>query len=159
MHNILLGLAKNQWYYVWIKGRSALRANTDAGTQRELQVLHDFLASLEVPPWVGRLPSRLGEPAGGSLSADEYKLLLTVFGPLAIPCVWDMHLGEATTDYAKALERANVGVMNTVLPQSGLVQGHQAGRGMRRAGRGHRSQIPEADALQGMSLASIVKSH
>lgn len=44
----LLGLAKNQWYYVWIKGRSALRANTDAGTQRELQMLHDFLASVRL---------------------------------------------------------------------------------------------------------------
>lgn len=70
-----------------------------------------------------------------------------------------MHLGEATSDYAKALERANVGVMNTVFPQSGLVQGRWAGRGMRRAGRGRHSQIPEVDALQGMSLAFIVKSH
>lgn len=30
----------------------------------------------EVPEWVGRLPMRVGEPAGGSLTADEYKHLL-----------------------------------------------------------------------------------
>lgn len=33
----------------------------------------------EVPEWVGRLPMRVGEPAGGSLTADVYKHL--IIGP------------------------------------------------------------------------------
>jgi hypothetical protein len=53
-------------------------------------VLHptiDFPISLlcpqfESPLWAGRLPMRVGEPAGGSLTADEYKFAVT--GPWAI---------------------------------------------------------------------------
>lgn len=36
----------------------------------------------EAPLWAGRLPLRVGEAAGGSLTADEYKFATT--GPLAI---------------------------------------------------------------------------
>ncbi|KAI0366608.1 hypothetical protein BV20DRAFT_913843, partial [Pilatotrama ljubarskyi] len=42
MHNLLLGVVKTQWYSRWIKG-GALRADTKAGTKRELSVLHRFL--------------------------------------------------------------------------------------------------------------------
>lgn len=38
----------------------------------------------EFPTWVGRLPSMVGEPAAGSLSADEWKTLVLIFGPLAV---------------------------------------------------------------------------
>jgi hypothetical protein len=36
----------------------------------------------EAPLWAGRLPLQVGEPAGGSLTADEYKFAVT--GPWAI---------------------------------------------------------------------------
>lgn len=36
----------------------------------------------ESPPWAGRLSLRVGEPAGGSLTADEYKFAVT--GPWAV---------------------------------------------------------------------------
>jgi hypothetical protein len=36
----------------------------------------------EAPLWAGHLPLRVGEPAGGSLTADEYKFAVT--GPWAI---------------------------------------------------------------------------
>jgi len=36
----------------------------------------------ESPLWVGTLPPRIGEPAGGSLSADAYKMATT--GPLVM---------------------------------------------------------------------------
>lgn len=36
----------------------------------------------ESPLWAGELPPRLGEPAGGSLSADAYKMATT--GPLCM---------------------------------------------------------------------------
>lgn len=40
------------------------------------------LLQFESPLWAGRLPLRVGEPAGGSLTADEYKFAVT--GPWAI---------------------------------------------------------------------------
>ncbi|CDO74258.1 hypothetical protein BN946_scf184642.g3 [Trametes cinnabarina] len=104
MHNLLLGVVKTQWYSRWIKG-GALRADTEAGNKRELSVLHDFLESFEIPAWVGRLPSRVGEPAGGSLSADEYKLLFTGPCVLIIPIIWDRFLDAATEEYQRAHKR------------------------------------------------------
>jgi hypothetical protein len=33
--------------------------------------------NFESPPWAGHLPLRVGEPAGGSLTADEYDFAVT----------------------------------------------------------------------------------
>lgn len=87
-----LGVAKTQWYTQWIK-RNVLRQSTPR-KDRELALIHDFLESVcfncvqclqlefifdqfESPSWVGNLPVRVGEPAGGSLGADEYKVAIT----------------------------------------------------------------------------------
>ncbi|EJD38133.1 hypothetical protein AURDEDRAFT_172768 [Auricularia subglabra TFB-10046 SS5] len=119
MHCLLNGLVKNLWYETWIKGRKALRAGTEAGTLRELDFIHKLLSTFEAAPWVGRLPKLVGEPAGGSLSADEWKHLGTTFGPLVLPPLWYQtqpaanaeHAGANTryqkklSDHAKARER------------------------------------------------------
>ncbi|KAJ6459895.1 hypothetical protein C8R45DRAFT_826624, partial [Mycena sanguinolenta] len=110
MHNLLLGVAKTQWYTQWIK-TGALRADT-ANYHRELNVIHEFLENFEAPLWAGRLPLRVGEPAGGSLTANEYKfaqLLYTTSFPFSsvlhridiyqIPVVWDRFLKEAQKDF------------------------------------------------------------
>ncbi|KAF7346894.1 hypothetical protein MVEN_01441600 [Mycena venus] len=75
MHNLLLGVAKTQWYNQWIQ-TNALHADTKR-KNRELHLIHDFLGTFEAPLWAGRLPLRVGEPAGGSLTADEYKFAVT----------------------------------------------------------------------------------
>ncbi|KAJ6585872.1 hypothetical protein B0H19DRAFT_1250627 [Mycena capillaripes] len=102
MHNLLLGIAKTQWYQQWIK-TGALRANT-SNFFRELNVIHDFLESFEAPLWAGRLPLRVGEPSGGSLTADEYKCAVTGPWAIMIPIVWDRFLAEAKNEHTKALE-------------------------------------------------------
>ncbi|KAJ7737495.1 hypothetical protein B0H16DRAFT_1325856, partial [Mycena metata] len=103
MHNLLLGVAKNQWFARWIE-TGTLRANTPQ-TARELNIIHDFLEDFESPLWAGHLPLRVGEAAGGSLTADEYKFATT--GPLAIviPLVWERFLPEAERDHANAVAR------------------------------------------------------
>ncbi|KAF8203523.1 hypothetical protein K438DRAFT_1580620, partial [Mycena galopus ATCC 62051] len=103
MHNLLLGLAKTQWYTAWIKSGS-LRADT-ASFHRELHTIHEFLESFESPLWAGRLPLRVGEPAGGSLTADEYKLAVTGPWALIIPIVWDRFLKEAKKEFQTAEQR------------------------------------------------------
>lgn len=37
-----------------------------------------------MPAELGRLPSLIGIPAGGSLTADQWLLLATVVGPIAV---------------------------------------------------------------------------
>ncbi|GBE84457.1 hypothetical protein SCP_0604360 [Sparassis crispa] len=103
MHNFLLGVVKNQWYGRWIK-YNALRANTPK-MKRELAIMHEFLETFESPPWVGRLPLHVGEPAGGSLSADEYKALAITVGPLILPVIWEEFCPEAKEDHQKALKK------------------------------------------------------
>ncbi|KAI0032169.1 hypothetical protein K488DRAFT_34530, partial [Vararia minispora EC-137] len=83
MHCIILGLGKNQWFSHWIQ-TNALRSDTEAGTQRELHDFHAFLDTVEIPSWVGHLPRGVGNPAGGSLSADEYKVLMTCIAAMVV---------------------------------------------------------------------------
>ncbi|EJF57317.1 hypothetical protein DICSQDRAFT_35914, partial [Dichomitus squalens LYAD-421 SS1] len=107
MHNLLLGktgVVKNQWYSRWIKS-GTLRADTKAGTKRELSVLHRFFDTFEAPEWAGRLPLRVGEPAGGSLTADEYKLLIVCPGMIILPLIWDQCIQEAVKDYEAACKK------------------------------------------------------
>ncbi|KIK81198.1 hypothetical protein PAXRUDRAFT_35943 [Paxillus rubicundulus Ve08.2h10] len=107
MHNLLLGIVKTQWYSQWIQ-TPALRASTDK-CARELDVIHCFLASFhdhcsqfKTLLWAGKLPTRVGEPAGGSLTADEYKFSACSAWPIIIPVVWDRFIDEAKHDFATA---------------------------------------------------------
>ncbi|EIW74493.1 hypothetical protein CONPUDRAFT_67603 [Coniophora puteana RWD-64-598 SS2] len=108
MHNLLLGIAKSQWFDRWIQ-TSTLRAATSTRA-RELDIIHKFLANFEVPAWAGKLPARVGEPAGGSLTADEYKFATTTAWPLLvrslvvypytqIPIIWDISFDEAQSEH------------------------------------------------------------
>ncbi|KAF7368239.1 hypothetical protein MVEN_00144000 [Mycena venus] len=103
MHNLLLGLAKTQWYTVWVK-TGALRPDT-AKFHRELHTIHEFLESFESPLWAGRLPLRVGEPAGGSLTADEYKFAVTGPWAIIIPVVWERFFKEARKEHEVATRR------------------------------------------------------
>ncbi|KAF8511920.1 hypothetical protein JB92DRAFT_2724598, partial [Gautieria morchelliformis] len=82
MHNLLIGVLKNHWYSIWIQGK-ALRAKTQKN-KRELDLVHELLNSFEMPSFVGRPARQVGEPAGGSLSADTYKGLGCVFLPALV---------------------------------------------------------------------------
>ncbi|KZT59545.1 hypothetical protein CALCODRAFT_536392 [Calocera cornea HHB12733] len=91
MHTFLQGLMKTQWYHMWVLGGKdkvkVLRAGTEAGVKRELDEIHAGLATFEMPVSSARLPSQVGEPAGGSLTSDEWRALGVLYGPAAIPPV------------------------------------------------------------------------
>ncbi|KAF7367179.1 hypothetical protein MSAN_00977800 [Mycena sanguinolenta] len=103
MHNLLLGVAKTQWYNRWIL-KKVLRADTKRKT-RELHLIHDFLETFEAPLWAGRLPLRVGEPAGGSLTADEYKFAVTGPWAILIPIVWDTFRKDAPRSHSTAMAK------------------------------------------------------
>ncbi|KAI0038536.1 hypothetical protein FA95DRAFT_1505463 [Auriscalpium vulgare] len=101
MHNILLGIVKTHWYNSWVQTK-ALRERT-AKVPRELDQIHNYLRAFEMPSWVARLPQQVGYPAGGSLSADEWKGMATVYGPLVIPFIWDEWYPAAVADNARKI--------------------------------------------------------
>ncbi|KZV81223.1 hypothetical protein EXIGLDRAFT_575436, partial [Exidia glandulosa HHB12029] len=86
MHCLLLGIVKTLWFEVWIKTK-ALRKNTDGGRSRELDFVHRLLDEFEAPSWLGRLPKHVGEPAGGNLSADEWRVMCDGYGPVVVRIV------------------------------------------------------------------------
>ncbi|TFK48392.1 hypothetical protein OE88DRAFT_1704182, partial [Heliocybe sulcata] len=74
MHNVLLGLAKQQWYARWIQTK-ALRPPTTTSAH-ELGMLDEFLQTA----------------TAGSLTADEYKFSVTTALPVIVPVIWDIFL-------------------------------------------------------------------
>ncbi|KAI6041804.1 hypothetical protein EDC04DRAFT_2892688 [Pisolithus marmoratus] len=52
----------------------------------------------EIPTSCGKLPTNIGIPAGGSLTADQWLLLATVYGPIVIPQLWSTCLAKAQWD-------------------------------------------------------------
>ncbi|KAH9948071.1 hypothetical protein B0H21DRAFT_690747, partial [Amylocystis lapponica] len=87
MHNILLGIVKTQWLDAWIH-ENAFRGRTSK-VPRELDQIHEYLKTFEMPRWVARLPKDVGYPAGGSLTADEWKGMALNYCPAIVPLIWD----------------------------------------------------------------------
>ncbi|KAJ7753057.1 hypothetical protein DFH07DRAFT_774194 [Mycena maculata] len=92
---------KTQWLNAWIQDPAALRKRTEK-TTREIDHIHNYLNALEMPSWVARLPTQVGYPAGGSLTADELKGMLLIFCPLIIPNIWDEWYPIAAADHEKS---------------------------------------------------------
>ncbi|KAJ6556975.1 hypothetical protein DFH09DRAFT_923323 [Mycena vulgaris] len=101
MHCIFLGIVKTQWLDAWIKDPAALHKRTEK-TPREIDQFHEYLKVLEMPSWVARLPNQVGYPAGGNLTADEWKGMLLIFCPLILPHIWNEWYPIALADYEKA---------------------------------------------------------
>ncbi|KAF7366659.1 hypothetical protein MSAN_00923800 [Mycena sanguinolenta] len=87
MHNLFLGVVKTHFYHIWVQ-QNILRKT------KELRSLHAILANLRMPARLGRLPSLIGEPAGGSLTADQWLIFITVVAPLAIPQLWQEYRSD-----------------------------------------------------------------
>ncbi|KAF7372218.1 hypothetical protein MVEN_00081200 [Mycena venus] len=87
MHNLLMGLTKTHFHTIWVQGK-ILRE------KHELRVFHEMLANFTLPSTCGKLPKELGLTSGGSLTADQWLLLGTVYGPIIIPQLWSACIPE-----------------------------------------------------------------
>ncbi|KAJ7188886.1 hypothetical protein C8R46DRAFT_1024111 [Mycena filopes] len=88
MHNLFLGVVKTHFYHIWVQ-LNVLRKT------KELRSLHAILSKLKLPAHLGRLPSLIGEPAGGSLTADQWLNFATVVAPLAL---WQEYASDETPE-------------------------------------------------------------
>ncbi|KAJ7914136.1 hypothetical protein B0H13DRAFT_1873214 [Mycena leptocephala] len=70
-----LCVVKTHLYHIWVQ-LNVLRKT------KELRSLHALLAKLKLLAHLGRLPSLIGEPAGGSLTADQWLVFCTIVAPL-----------------------------------------------------------------------------
>ncbi|KAG9317973.1 hypothetical protein JVU11DRAFT_29 [Chiua virens] len=81
------GLVKTHFYQIWVQNK-ILRPN------HELRRLHELLPEFTIPVSCGKLPTDIGMPSGGSLTADQWLLLVTVYGPIVIPQLWQSCLSQ-----------------------------------------------------------------
>ncbi|KAI0784086.1 hypothetical protein C8Q75DRAFT_736488 [Abortiporus biennis] len=83
----LTGLVKNHFYAIWVK-LNVFRKN------KELRRLHAILAKMQLPTSLGQLPALIGEPAGGSLTVNQWLVLATVVALLALLQLWQDYMPE-----------------------------------------------------------------
>ncbi|RXW12469.1 hypothetical protein EST38_g13387 [Candolleomyces aberdarensis] len=79
------GLVKTHFYHIWVQGKILCPT-------KELRMLHGILA--DMPWYLGQLPSLVGIPAGGSLTADQWMLMATVIASIAIPKIWHAYMPD-----------------------------------------------------------------
>ncbi|TFY53003.1 hypothetical protein EVJ58_g9693 [Rhodofomes roseus] len=101
MHNILLGIVKTHWLNAWIESKVLRERTATKRIPRELDQIHEYLQDFEMPAWVARVPKEVGYPAGGSLSADEWKSMLLNFCPVAVSSLMIYLLRDAMTYYLR----------------------------------------------------------
>ncbi|KAG1722490.1 uncharacterized protein EDB91DRAFT_1240213 [Suillus paluster] len=92
MHNLFLGLVKTHFYNIWVQNK-ILQPN------HEVTKFHEMIADFVIPSSCSKLPTDIGMPSGGSLTADQWLLLSTVYGPIIIPQLWSVCLPtDASTE-------------------------------------------------------------
>ncbi|KAF8221802.1 hypothetical protein L208DRAFT_1325981, partial [Tricholoma matsutake] len=57
-------------------------------TPTELAIIRACISDIQLPTWVQRPPTNLGEASHGSLKAHELLILFSIIFPLVIPALW-----------------------------------------------------------------------
>lgn len=91
----MLGLVKTHFYHIWVQLRVFRKTKELRRFQeilrtvcypRRLFVMHGLMSMVQIslPSSLGRLPRLIDESGGGSLTADQWLILATKVGPLAV---------------------------------------------------------------------------
>ncbi|KAG8737673.1 hypothetical protein FRC10_007954 [Ceratobasidium sp. 414] len=83
MHCLFLGVVKWQIKRIWLEFKH-LREDHEL----ELNLLHSIIESAQLPDFLGRPPPKTGTKEGGSLTSDQYRTLINVVFPIAVPVIW-----------------------------------------------------------------------
>jgi hypothetical protein len=59
-----------------------------------------------VPSWINSVPRNFGQKAAGSLKADEWRTMATIYLPLALTSLWDGHQPTGPSTNAQILNHA-----------------------------------------------------
>ncbi|KAF7377085.1 hypothetical protein MSAN_00127100 [Mycena sanguinolenta] len=79
--------------------------------RKEMRRFHALLAELRLPAFLGRLPSLMGVPAGGSLTADQWLIAAIVVCPILVPQIWAEYM---SADVDQVLIRRVGGIKATI---------------------------------------------
>jgi hypothetical protein len=76
------------------------------GTLDVLRHIHDVIRDTSVPSWFGSVPSNFGEASAGTIKADEWRSLITVYIPIALVSLWGAGTSHPSDDVAIRLRTA-----------------------------------------------------
>jgi hypothetical protein len=62
------------------------------------------IAETDTPAWVHHVPSNYGEAAAGSMKADQMRLMLTIYLPIALVILWAEQKGPDAAHFSALLE-------------------------------------------------------
>jgi hypothetical protein len=61
-----------------------------------LQHLREVICDTTTPSWLGLVPSNFGNVAAGTIKADEWQSLITVYLPITLISLWEMETGDSS---------------------------------------------------------------
>ena len=70
-------------------------------TPLTLEHIRDVIKNTTTPSWLGSVPNNFGDAKAGSLKADEWRTLSTVYIPLALISIWGEGSQHDSLDDAK----------------------------------------------------------
>jgi hypothetical protein len=54
----------------------------------DLRFIQQVIAETDTPAWVHHVPKHYGDPAAGSIKANQMRLMLTIYLPIALIIMW-----------------------------------------------------------------------
>jgi len=67
--------------------------------------IQDVIATTETPSWINSVPGNYGEASAGSLKADEWRTLGTIYLPIALISLWGAKPKSSTDSREEILAR------------------------------------------------------
>ncbi|TFK52916.1 hypothetical protein OE88DRAFT_1627523, partial [Heliocybe sulcata] len=69
-------------------------------TQEVIQHIHNVIRETATPSWIDSVPYNFGEAAAGTLKADEWRTMTTIYLPIALVTLWGAGTQHATPQLA-----------------------------------------------------------
>lgn len=73
------------------------------GTTEVLRHIRNVIRDTSIPTWLGSVPSNFGEASAGTLKADEWRTLITVYLPIALVNLWGAGTSHSSPELAARL--------------------------------------------------------
>jgi hypothetical protein len=71
-----------------------------------LRFIQEVIVKTDTPAWVHHVPKNFGEKGAGSIKADEWRLLATIYLPIALILLWAEREGRHAAHFRQLLEHS-----------------------------------------------------
>jgi nitrate reductase gamma subunit len=79
-----------------------------------MERIHDVIRNTATPSWVRHVPYNFGDPAAGTMKADEWRTMFTIYLPIALISLWGQGTLHSSVNEATHLQRILDHTMNLV---------------------------------------------